>query len=202
MTTLRALILDYGQVLSLSQTPGALAAMAAMTQAGPDAFEAAYWRHRNAYDLGLPVGDYWHRVLADADGQTAPTRMIESLVDLDVGSWTRYRDEVWTLAAAARKRGLRTAILSNGVPEVMERVARERALEGTFDAVVVSYEVACAKPDPAIYTLTLQRLGVGAGESLFVDDRAENIDAARRLGLETLLFDEETGVTSLAGRLA
>ena len=140
-------------------------------------------------------------MLAEAAPASVPTRLVDALVDLDVASWTRYRDEVWALAGAARARGLRTAILSNGVLGIMARVARERPLEGTFDAVVVSHEVACAKPDPAIFRLTVQRLGVEAGESLFVDDRAENVDAAKRLGFETLLFDEATGVASLGRRL-
>jgi FMN phosphatase YigB (HAD superfamily) len=45
-----------------------------------------------------------------------------------------------------------------------------------------------AKPDPAIYRLTLERLGTRPEETLFIDDKQANIDAARALGLIGILF--------------
>ena len=85
-------------------------------------------------------------------------------------------------------RAARTAFLSNGVPETMARIRAERPLDRWFDVVVVSYEVGLAKPDPRIFELCLSRLGAHAGEALFVDDRAENVAAAERLGMRTLHF--------------
>jgi HAD superfamily hydrolase (TIGR01509 family) len=70
----------------------------------------------------------------------------------------------------------------------MDTVQRERDVTARFDAVVVSYEVGCAKPDPAIFQLTLDRLRVAAADALFVDDRLENLEGARRVGLKTLHF--------------
>jgi FMN phosphatase YigB (HAD superfamily) len=56
----------------------------------------------------------------------------------DVRSWTGYREEVWTLVEQQRAAGVRTAVLSNGVPEIMEVIERERAISTKFDTVVVS----------------------------------------------------------------
>ena len=165
-----------------------------------EAMHHGYWRHRHEYDMGLPAEEYWRRVL-ESRAPAADAALIESLIDLDVASWTAYREPVWQLAAAARAAGMRTAILSNGVPEIMRRVARDWPLDEIFDAVIVSCEVGCAKPDQAIFTLTLDRLGVAPADSLFVDDRRENIDAARRFGLDTLLFDELEGANALRRRL-
>ncbi len=139
-------------------------------------------------------------MLGTAGPEEADAR-IEALIELDVTSWTAYREPVWELAAAAHDGGLRTAILSNGVPEIMARVARERPLGEVFDAVIVSCEVGCAKPDRAIFALTLERLGVSAAESLFVDDRLENVEAARQYGLQTLHFDEVAGVEALRQKI-
>lgn len=61
-----------------------------------------------------------------------------------------------------------------------------------FDDYVVSYEVGVMKPHPLIYRVALQKAGTKAEESLFIDDREENIAAARGLGLETILFFPET----------
>jgi putative hydrolase of the HAD superfamily len=187
---LRALILDYGNVLTRVQGDHWFEAMAAELGAPDDRFREAYWEHRQAYDSGLSAHDYWRRV-AHAVGRPvsdATLPMIDRLIDMDVSSWAEYRDEVWNLARAFRAGGGRTAFLSNGVPETMTRLRAERPLDRWFDVVVVSYEVGLAKPDPRIFELCLSRLDVHAREALFVDDRAENVAAAERLGIPTLHF--------------
>lgn len=57
-----------------------------------------------------------------------------------------------------------------------------------FDDVIVSSEVKLIKPDPAIYRLTLERIGCQAGECVFVDDSLPNIEMARKLGFHAIHF--------------
>ena len=54
--------------------------------------------------------------------------------------------------------------------------------------VVVSALEGVAKPDERIYRITLERLGVAPQEALFVDDSPVNVEAARKLGIQTVLF--------------
>src|SRR5262245_28361649 len=192
MTRPAGLILDYGRVLSRPQEQGWFAAAAQRIGATTETLRAAYWQHRPEYDAGLPVGEYWRRVLAAArpgsDGPTDATDLAW-LIERDVMSWVAYDDDVWALAAEFRARGGRTALLSNSGPEVMARVRAERRIEQVFDAVVISCEVGLSKPDPRIYRLCLDRLGLEPPDVLFVDDRPDNIDGAARIGLRTLQFD-------------
>ena len=197
----RALVLDYGEVLSYPQRPGAMAALAALLQADTDEMSAAYWRHREEYDLGLPAPEYWRRVAADLGRTGASDGVLDRLIDVDVESWTHYRDEMWALARQFRSRGGRLAMLSNGVPEIVAKIRLDHDLQADFDTVVISFEVSLAKPDRRIYLLTLERLGVEAGEALFVDDRAVNIDAAAAVGMDALLFDGAPAMRDLARRL-
>lgn len=187
MTRPAALILDYGEVLSHAMRPGAMALLA--TQLGaPDAtLHEVYWRHRRDYDLGLPAPDYWQLVAREL-GTSADEATIASLIAIDVDSWTHYRDEMWTLAATFRAGGGKLGLLSNGVPEIVARIRADHDLEQLFDAVVISFEVRLAKPEPEIYRVVLDRLGVPAPDALFVDDREENIQTAGELGLRTLCF--------------
>jgi glucose-1-phosphatase len=67
-----------------------------------------------------------------------------------------------------------------------------------FDDFVFSYEIHAAKPDPAIYLHAVARSGVAPEECLFIDDKAENIDAARALGIKTCFF---TGTQYLGSML-
>jgi putative hydrolase of the HAD superfamily len=54
--------------------------------------------------------------------------------------------------------------------------------------LVWSYQLRVAKPDPAIYLYALERLGTRPAETLFLDDRQENVDAANALGMKGLIF--------------
>ncbi len=200
MTRPAALILDYGEVLSLPQHPDAIARMASTLGVVPEAFAPVYWRHRRAYDLGLSAGEYWRRVATDLS--LAGTPPADDLIAIDVDSWMSFREEMWQLAAGARAAGIRTAVLSNGIREVLARLAIVRPLPAHFDVVVISYEVGCAKPDPEIFQITLDRLGVAPGQALFVDDRVENIDGARRLGIDTLHFTGANPMGELRKRIA
>jgi putative hydrolase of the HAD superfamily len=173
-------------VLSLPQDSALVDGMAAITGVDRERFEQAYWRHRRAYDLGRRATDYWRDTLHDIG--VTDHAVLESLIDLDVQSWTRYREPMWTLARTVHASGVKTAILSNGVPEVMARVRADRPLAELFDVVVVSYELGHAKPDREIYEATLSKLGVAPRDALFVDDRGENIAAADTLGLGTFHF--------------
>ncbi|MBM4479552.1 HAD-IA family hydrolase [Rhodococcus hoagii] len=86
------------------------------------------------------------------------------------------------VVAAARRDGVRTAILSNdpGGP----RAQPLRDLEGAFvDVVVISGDVGTAKPDRRIYELTADRLGLAPSACIFVDDLIGNVRGAVAAGM-------------------
>lgn len=80
-------------------------------------------------------------------------------------------------------------LLTNAVGDMLERIFGEHDdLEGFFDELVISSHVGIVKPDPAIYELALEKLGVKPSEALFIDDSPRNVAAAQALGMEGLLF--------------
>jgi epoxide hydrolase-like predicted phosphatase len=87
-----------------------------------------------------------------------------------------------------RGRGYRMAICTNNVREWDTRWRAMLPVGEIFDVVVDSAFVGVRKPEPRIYELTLERLGVEAGAALFIDDIEINCDAARELGLRTVWF--------------
>jgi len=183
------LILDYGNVLSRAQEQTWMDEAARRLGGDAAAFRAAYWQHRHTYDADLPAAAYWQRVAAATRPGALTPGDLAWLIASDVASWSVYHDEVWALAARFRAGGGRTAFLSNSGPEVMARVRADHPLEALFDAVVISCEVGLAKPDPRIFRLCLERLGLSAAVALFVDDRADNVEAAASVGLQTLQFE-------------
>lgn len=192
------LILDFGEVLVRPQSEASVAEMAGVAGLDVDDFRRRYWQHRPVYDGGAPADEYWRLVL----GPNSRSEAIAALKDADARSWTDYREELWSLTSEFRARGGKTAFLSNGVPEVMNLVRTERNLADYFDVVIVSYEVGFMKPDRRIYELCLARLNVSAASSLFVDDRSENLAAARGLGMQTVWFRGEASMAEVQSRIA
>jgi epoxide hydrolase-like predicted phosphatase len=105
-----------------------------------------------------------------------------------------------------RRRGLRTALLTNNVRE-WEPLWRAKLpeLDEIFELVVDSAFVGMRKPERRIYELTLERLGGGirAEECLFVDDLEVNCDGARALGMTAVRFeDAEQAIAELESALS
>ena len=92
-----------------------------------------------------------------------------------------------------RARGTRTALLTNNVREWEPHWrAKVPELDELFEVIVDSAFVGLRKPDPAIYELTLERLGDGvmASDCVFVDDLEVNCEAARALGMRAVRFED------------
>jgi putative hydrolase of the HAD superfamily len=107
--------------------------------------------------------------------------------------------ETVALVGTLRSR-YRTAILSNSDAALPGRL-RESDIDGLFDVVICSAEVGLAKPDPAIYRLAADRLGLTPGACVFVDDAEPNVAAAETVGMRAIHFRVDRG-DDLAALLA
>ena len=83
----------------------------------------------------------------------------------------------------------KTGLLSNAWSNARSVVDSRYHILDIFDVLIFSAEVHLAKPDPRIYQLILDKLGVQAAEAIFVDDFQENIDAANVLGMHGVRFE-------------
>ncbi|HSM78943.1 MAG TPA: HAD family phosphatase [Bryobacteraceae bacterium] len=186
--SLRAVIFDYGMVLTGPPLAEAHEAMVRLTGLAPDRFEALYWTDRHAYDEGKLTGlEFWQKLLADAGIPATPT-LVAELNQHDARMWTTQNPAMLAWQLALKERGLRTAILSNMGDSVLDNMKRTFTWLSRFDVLIWSYQHRMAKPDHAIYHHTLAELGTQPAETLFIDDKAVNIEAARDLGLQAIQF--------------
>ncbi len=104
------------------------------------------------------------------------------------------REPVVEAARRTRQRGVKSALLTNNVAAFREQWRRSLPLQELFHEVVDSSEVAMRKPDPRIFLMTLERLGVAPERAIFLDDYPGNIDAANALGIRgVLVADDPSG---------
>ena len=156
----------------------------------------------------------WHRLergeitLDDARAQIIAASLDAGLPELDPVALLMalgggdVRVQMVEFCRSMRSRGVATALLTNNAREFAAFWRPLLPLDELFDDVVDSSEVGMRKPDQRIFELSLQRLGVTASRTAFVDDAPGNVDGARRAGLQAVLIgpqpaDEAAAIAAL-----
>ncbi|WP_414942665.1 HAD family hydrolase [Amycolatopsis sp. cmx-11-51] len=190
------LLLDFGGVVT-TDFYGALRAFCLRERLPENAIETALATPAGhealaAVESGvLPQRDY-EQTLARMLGLDADGLLARALADL------RPRTEVYTLVDRARAAGITVGVLSNSWGTGAFDPYAGYGLEERFDAVVISDQVGMRKPDPAIYRLAADQIGVQTGDCVFVDDTPRNLPPASELGMVTVLFpDTRSGVDEI-----
>jgi len=180
----RALLVDYGCVISRAQPQQAIAEMASVAELDVDEFVARYWEHRVAYDRGLDAGTYWSTVLGNGPPDQ---RSLERLVRLDVASWGILNAGTLEILTAAHRDGIALSLLSNAPYELADALDGHRAL-ALFDHLVFSARIGAVKPEPAAFAAALEVMSLRPDDVVFIDDRQENVEGAIACGLRGILF--------------
>jgi putative hydrolase of the HAD superfamily len=180
---INAVLFDFGMVLSAPPDPTARQEMESVLGVKEATFQEAYWKHRDAYDRGvLGALTYWEHVARDLH-KPLDAAKLSTLIEADNDMWTQPNKPMIEWAASLQRAGIKTGILSN-IGDAMEAGIRERfPWLAEFEDHTFSHRLGIAKPDPAIYRHAAEGLGVPAEEILFIDDKEENILAARTAGM-------------------
>lgn len=88
------------------------------------------------------------------------------------------------------KKKYKTALLSNAVEGLLERIYTPKEFEELFDYTAISYIEHIAKPDERFFNLLLDRAGIRPEEAFFIDDNSANIRAAEALGIKGVVFTD------------
>ena len=89
-----------------------------------------------------------------------------------------------------KQRGYHVYILSNYSEYTFEVTKEKLAFLPLMDGIVFSYKTKMGKPDEGIYKKLISEIFLEEEESVFIDDRRENVESARRIGIESILFND------------
>ncbi len=191
-TSIRAVVFDYGMVLTGPPDPAAYKQLLAITGLTSAKLDKYYWADRHAYDEGKLTGlAFWQKILADAKLKLYPSAA-EELNLWDARMWTTQNSDMLDWQQRLRQHGILTAILSNIGDSVLENMQREFTWLDRFDVLVWSYQLRMAKPESAIFHHVLKQLGTKPEETIFIDDKTVNVEAAEALGIRGLVFTTPT----------
>jgi putative hydrolase of the HAD superfamily len=183
---LRAVIFDYGKVLSLPPTAQDWQNLATATDLPLETLQHRYWQFRDDYDRKVvPAAQYW----ADVAGRELSENELTELISLDDVQWTRVNDDMLHLARQLKEAGIRIAILSNMQTDMLKVMRAKFDWLPEFDVQMYSCENGLVKPDTNSYLECARRLGVEPAHALFLDDKKKNVIGAQNIGMHAMLFD-------------
>jgi epoxide hydrolase-like predicted phosphatase len=184
--SIRAVVFDIGGVLEIT----------------PDLGVTEMWEAR----LGLAQGELDKRMydawrggslgtISEEDVQRAMTERLgldgERRAEFMADIWREYlgtaNTELIEYARQLRPR-YRTGIISNSFVGAREREQAAYGFEDLVDEIVYSHECGMSKPDPGIYALTCERLGVEPAQMVFLDDYEPCVEGARGAGIHAVLY--------------
>jgi len=182
---IQAVIFDWGGVLMRTVDPAPRLAWDARLGLDPGGihrlvFESDEWRRAQLGQIGED------QVWASLGARLALAPAVLAELRCDFWAGDQLDTDLVSFIRRLRPR-FKTALLSN-FPTSLRALLGQYGLTDAFDAIVISGEEGIVKPDARIYQVVAQRLGVSVGDCLLVDDFAENVQGARKAGMQALCF--------------
>ena len=183
---IKAIIFDFGRVITVQKPLSLFRSYEIELGLDPDTVNSIMFDSQAWQDALLgrkTTEEFWHLIGPELGLNTAD----------EVNRFRRryHADEAINEAVLDLIRKLRgrykLAILSNAPPDLTRWLADWEMCD-LFEVVFCSGDEGMIKPDPAAFKLTLERLGVEPGEAVFIDDTPENVEAARKLGIQGIIF--------------
>jgi epoxide hydrolase-like predicted phosphatase len=185
---IKAVIFDFGGVLMRTRSDDSRRALEQRLSLPPNTIEARVFSSElslKAMCGEVSENDLWRALERELDlpgfGMTWQDLQREFFAE-------DFLDEDLVALLHSVRPGLKTGLISNAWDGLRDVLHTRVPIAAAFDVIVVSAEEKIMKPDPRIYHLALQRLGVQAGEAIFLDDFIENIHAANALGMIGIHF--------------
>ncbi len=183
----RAVVLDIGGVLELTPPMG-------MAEKWEDRLGLGRGELPERLGAVFAAGNVGALTEAEIHGRIGQILSLEpAVVDAFMADlWTEYLGTLnaeMTAYFAGLRPAYRTGIISNSFVGAREREQQRYGFEQLTDEIIYSHEVGICKPDPRIYELACERLGVLPQEMIFLDDLEPNVEAAGELGARGILFN-------------
>ncbi|MFE4470033.1 HAD family hydrolase [Leifsonia sp. NPDC056824] len=175
-------VFDYGEVISVTPSDADRTALVEIAGGDAEQFWPAYWRHRNALDQGtVSIQQYWRGIEREL-GESWEDATIHRLWLADFRSWLSIDHDTLQVLLDLKEGGTRLALLSNAGRD-FGSYFRHGTLGDLFEQVFVSGELGTVKPSAEIFEHVMAELGVTPAQTVFIDNKAENVEGARALGI-------------------
>lgn len=147
-------------------------------------FKTVYRRYNNSFNIGLTsLEKLWSDILSDFN----KTSLLPEVLEL-VNSPRVINQNVISIIKNLKEKGYRLGIFSNFTKSGAQFIKNNSLITSLFDTIVISSEIALAKPNHDAYKYLINKLDLPPQEIIFIDDSQINIDAAENIGIKSILF--------------
>lgn len=190
----KAIIFDFGGVLTVTGEPNRKAVadfIRDSVQLSQEEFEAANLVKRLFLKEGGTDEAFWRSLAESRAIYLAPDwdSSFRAVLKESIG----VNPQMFALVEELKAEEIPVGMLSN-IDDRLARFVRGFGLYDLFDPCLLSCEIGFEKPDERAYLHLLERLELPAEDVVFIDDRLENVEAAKQVGLDAILFDSEEGL--------
>jgi putative hydrolase of the HAD superfamily len=196
--SVKAVLLDADGVIqdAIVDQPQALVRLLGTTDQLPefmnDIFSAGYQALTGKADVvSLIAGvlDRW-----DCAGTLDDALELWNMIEVD--------DDAIEVVKSIRRQGLTICLASNQDSYRGNYMSKRLGFQELFDHEYYSFQIGLAKPDEAYFTHIVNDLNIQPDEAVFIDDKAENVEAAQSVGIQAAVYNLADGSTSFASVLA
>jgi FMN phosphatase YigB (HAD superfamily) len=197
MERIESVIFDWGGVLIDDPGPGRLRYCARALGVSEELLGEAIAKFTPDFQIGAIGEDvFWGLVCGELSIETPQS---ESLWGDGFGAAYSPRAEMFALVGELQRQGCKTGVLSNAEAPAVEYFGRMGS--DMFDCLVFSCDEGTRKPELRIYEIAVEKVGSRPGRTVFIDDAPKYIDAAKRAGLNAILFESIEQVKDALNRL-
>ncbi len=188
----KVIIFDWGGVICYPITKRLVAKVREQFDADERAIRKAYFKDLHDYEIGKVSDDeFWQRFCKELNIQVDEKVLMDIVRDVE-----QLDKEVYDIIKQLKKtKRYKLVLLSNNIPVMVNYIKKKFDLS-VFDNLFFSNELGMRKPHREIFEHVLKEINVyntnkiRAEETIFIDDKQENLDAAAELGIKTILFQD------------
>ncbi len=189
--TPQAVVFDWGNVIAFDDRSVVVDFMCETFQISAAEFEKANFEKRKAVQVGKSEIDFWVEwarkkgIELPDDWPSTYTAALKKSVGAD--------PKMLELIDILKQNQIRVGLLSN-INSRYTQMIRDFGFYKPFDPCLLSCEMGLEKPDQRVYDLLLKTLGISGKDVVFIDDKLENVDSAKKKGIDAILFESEEQV--------
>jgi epoxide hydrolase-like predicted phosphatase len=183
---IKAIGFDYGGVFVTNSGPHVADFISKLIGVPAPDIKKEYFKNNHLGNVeGIPYREVWSMVAQNLSGKDNRKEIYDFFHQREASQ--KFDDRMLSLVDNLHANGYKVGLLSNNSLE-MGQHTRSIGLDKHFESFVISAEVGLQKPNPEIFRLLYDQLGVPATESAFIDDSEQSLKTANEVGFVPILF--------------
>jgi epoxide hydrolase-like predicted phosphatase len=182
---IKVIVFDFGSVIAKTDKQQVIQFIAQSLHISPEEAQDALKQLKQHTLQNKDEQEFWV-TYANMKGITLPNNWVEKLNDARSHALKEIPGMI-ALVKDLQRQGYQTALLSN-IRESQAAIKRKLGYYDLFHPAILSYEIGIRKPDPKAYQILLSRLQVPPQVILFIDNQQINVEAAKKLGMDGIVF--------------